>query len=263
MAHASEPAATVDRTINPGEAAHFGRLAAEWWDPKGSSAMLHRLNPVRLKYVREAIDHHWQTDEHDLRPLAGKRAADVGCGAGLLAEPLARLGAAVTGIDAAAENVAVARLHAQGQGLEIDYRTGGAEALIPPSNGEGDRAKHGGGGRYDLVTSMEVVEHVADVPAFIGALAAALAEDGLLILSTPNRTTWSRLVMIGIGEGTGAIPKGTHDWNKFLTPEELTAGLVAAGLTVTDVTGLGWTPTRGFQLGSDTSLNYLVTAKRC
>ena len=247
MAHASEPAATVDSTIDPGEAAHFGRLAADWWDPNGSSAMLHKLNPVRLKYVREAIDQRWQADEHDLKPLAGKRAADVGCGAGLLAEPLARLGAAVTGIDAAAENIEAARLHAAGQGLEIDYRTGGAEALD---------------GRYDLVTSMEVVEHVADVPAFIGALSGALAEDGLLILSTPNRTTWSRLVMIGIGEGSGAIPRGTHDWDKFLTPEELTARLEAAGLKVTDVTGLGWAPTRGFQLGADTSLNYLVTAKR-
>ena len=238
---------TIDGTIDPGEAAHFGKLAADWWDPKGSSAMLHRLNPARLKYVREAIDQHWQADEHDLKPLRGKRAADVGCGAGLLAEPLARLGAAVKGIDAAAENIEAARLHAAGQGLEIDYHTGGAEALD---------------GRYDLVTAMEVVEHVADVPAFIGALAAALAEDGLLILSTPNRTTWSRLVMIGIGEGTGAIPRGTHDWDKFLTPEELAARLEAAGLKVTDVTGLGWTPTRGFQLGADTSLNYLVTAKR-
>src|SRR4051794_2007921 len=139
MAHASEPASSIDGSIVPGEVAHFGAMAADWWDPGGSSAMLHKLNPVRLKYLREQIDHHWQTDETDLKPLAGRSAADVGCGAGLLAEPLARLGATVTGIDAAPENIAAARDHALGQGLEIDYRVGGAEAL---------------GGRYDLVTSL-------------------------------------------------------------------------------------------------------------
>ncbi len=122
MAHASDPASTID----PKEAAHFGALAADWWDPKGSSAMLHKLNPVRLAYIRARIDAHWGIDEHDLRPLAGKRVADVGCGAGLLAEPLARLGAEVTGVDAAVENVAAARAHAAGQGLAIDYRAGGA-----------------------------------------------------------------------------------------------------------------------------------------
>jgi len=243
MAHASDHATTVD----PREAAHFGALAADWWDPRGSSAMLHKLNPVRLRYLRDRIDAHWGLDEHDLKPLAGRRAADVGCGAGLLAEPLARLGAAVTGIDAAAENVAAARAHALGQGLEIDYRAGGAEALA---------------GQFDLVTSLEVVEHVAEPAAFVGTLAAAVAEDGLLILSTPNRTAWSRLVMITVGEGMGRIPKGTHDWDKFVNPDELCALVRAAGLEVADVTGLGWSPARGFQLTEDVSLNYLVTAKR-
>lgn len=238
---------TTPSTIDPKEAAHFGAMAADWWDRKGSSAMLHRLNPVRLKYIRDALDHHWQCDETALRPLLGRRAADVGCGAGLLAEPLARLGAAVTGIDAAPENIAAARAHALGQGLEIDYRVGGAEALE---------------GRYDLVTSLEVVEHVAEPAAFVGALAAAVAEGGLLILSTPNRTSWSRLVMITLGEGSGQIPRGTHDWDKFIQPEELCALVRSAGLEVVDVTGLGWTPTRGFQLTEDMSLNYLVTARR-
>ncbi len=234
-------------TIDPREAAHFGALAADWWDPKGSSAMLHRLNPLRLQYIRDRIGAHWGLDEHGLKPLAGKSAADVGCGAGLLAEPLARLGATVTGIDAAPENVAAARDHALGQGLEIDYRVGGTEALT---------------GRYDLVTSLEVVEHVADPAVFVGGLAAAVAEGGLLILSTPNRTSWSRLMMITLGEGTGRIPKGTHDWGKFLTPDELCALVRAAGLEVVDVAGLGWTPARGFVLTGDLSLNYLVTAKR-
>jgi 2-polyprenyl-6-hydroxyphenyl methylase/3-demethylubiquinone-9 3-methyltransferase len=243
MAHASEPAATID----PREAAHFGALAADWWDPNGSSAMLHRLNPVRLRYIRDRVDQHWGLDETGLKPLAGKSAADVGCGAGLLAEPLARLGAAVTGIDAAPETIAAARDHALGQGLEIDYRTGGAEALA---------------GRYDLVTSLEVVEHVADPAAFVGALAAAVATNGLLILSTPNRTQWSRLIMIGLGEGTGRIPRGTHDWAKFLAPDELQGLIRDAGLEVIDTTGLSWTPTRGFALSEDLSLNYLMTAKR-
>ena len=232
-------------TIDPKEAAHFGAMAADWWDPKGSSAMLHKLNPVRLSYIRAAIDRHWGLDETGLKPLAGKRAADVGCGAGLLAEPLARLGAEVTGIDAAPENVAAARTHAQGQGLAIAYRVG--DALD---------------GRYDLVTSMEVVEHVTDPAAFIGALAAAVAEGGLLILSTPNRTAWSKLILVGVAEATGQIPKGTHDWGKFLAPDELQALVAAAGLEVVDVTGIGWTPTRGFALGEDLSLNYLLTAKR-
>lgn len=234
-------------TIDPKEAAHFGKLAADWWDPKGSSAMLHKLNPVRLAYLRARIDAHWHIDEHELKPLAGKRAADVGCGAGLLAEPLARLGATVTGLDAAPENIAAARHHAEGQGLAIDYRTGGTEALD---------------GSYDLVTSMEVIEHVADVPAFVAGLAGALAEGGLLVLSTPNRTAWSRLVMIGIGEGLGQIPRGTHDWSKFLTPEELAQHLADVGLTVTDVTGLGWSPASGFHLTEDVSLNYLLAAHR-
>jgi len=238
---------TIDRTIDLGEAAHFGALAADWWDPKGSSAMLHKLNPVRLQYIRDQVDRHWGLDETSLKPLAGKSAADVGCGAGLLAEPLARLGAEVTGIDAAPENIAAARAHAGGQGLTIDYRAGGIEALD---------------GRYDLVTSLEVVEHVADPAAFVAGLAAAVAAGGLLILSTPNRTSWSRLILIGVGEGLGRIPKGTHDWDKFIAPAALCAMIRAAGLEIVDTTGLSWSPARGFSLGDDTSLNYLVTAKR-
>ena len=234
-------------TIDPKEAEHFGRMASDWWDPDGSSAMLHRLNPVRLAYIRDRIDQHWSLDEHDLRPLKGRRAADVGCGAGLLAEPLARLGAEVTAVDAAPENIEAARAHAAGQGLEIDYRVGGVEAL---------------GGYFDLVTCLEVVEHVADVRAFVSGLAGALAPDGVLILSTPNRTAWSRIMLITVGESVGGIPPGTHDWDKFLTPEELCALLADAGLEVEDVTGLGWSPSRGFRLTDDKSLNYLLSAKR-
>ena len=238
---------THSNTIDPAEAEHFGRMAADWWDPKGSSAMLHKLNPVRLGYIRDRIDQHWSLDECSLRPLAGRRAADVGCGAGLLAEPLARLGAEVAAVDAAPENIAAARLHAEQQGLAIDYRVGSVEAL---------------GGRFDLVTSLEVVEHVSDVRAFVRGLAGALADDGRLILSTPNRTSLSRLALITIGEGFGGIPRGTHDWEKFLTPEELCALVADAGLEVVDCTGLGGSPTRGFHITEDKSLDYFVTAKR-
>lgn len=233
-------------TIDPNEAAHFGAMAAEWWDPAGSSAMLHKLNPARLSYLRERIDAHWHGDSASFTPLAGKRVLDVGCGAGLLCEPLARLGAAVTGIDAAAENIAAARAHAALSGLTIDYRAGGIEALA--------------GETFDLVTSLEVIEHVATPDAFVAGLAAALATDGLLILSTPNRTALSRLALITIGEGTGRIPRGTHDWAKFLTPEELTDLIEDAGLKVIDTRGLSFSPARGFVMSDDMKLDYFVTA---
>ena len=238
---------SAQTTIDPREAAHFGAMAADWWDPSGSSAMLHKLNPVRLRYIRDAIDRHWLGEDSSFRPLTGKRALDVGCGAGLLSEPLARLGATVTALDAAHENIAIARTHAEGQGLLIDYRATPVEQL------DSDK--------FDLVTSMEVIEHVTDPAAFIQALAAKLAPGGLLILSTPNRTPLSRLAMISIGESIGGIPKGTHDWNKFLTPDELTDMLVKAGLEVTDVTGLSFDPRKGFTLSSNKAINYLLTAR--
>lgn len=235
-------------TIRPEEAAHFGRLAAEWWDPKGSSAMLHRLNPVRLGFIRDAIDAHWPGDSHGPKPLAGKRALDVGCGAGLLCEPLARLGGGVTGVDAAEENVVAARLHAAGSGLTIEYR-------------HGDVADLGLDG-FDLVTSMEVIEHVADKAAFVGALAAALAPDGLMILSTPNRTAQSRLLLVEGAERLGAIPRGTHHWNDFATPDELAMLLGDAGLKMGEPRGIGWSPTKGLHLSDSLALNYIVVATR-
>ena len=239
---------TRNGTIDPKEAAHFGRLAAEWWDPKGESAMLHRLNPVRLAYIRNAIDHHWPEAGAARNPLAGKTAIDVGCGAGLLAEPLARLGAKVTGVDAAAENVAAAHAHASAIGLEIDYRCADIEAL----DGE----------TFDLVTSMEVIEHVTDPAAFIAALERVLAPGGVMLLSTPNRTTLSRVMLVEAAERLGQVPRGTHDWHKFLTPEDLTAHLHAAGLTVRDTRGIAWDPLKGLHLSDNLALNYLMTVVR-
>jgi 2-polyprenyl-6-hydroxyphenyl methylase/3-demethylubiquinone-9 3-methyltransferase len=207
--------------------------------------MLHKLNPVRLAYISDQVDQHWQCYEHGFRPLAGKRALDVGCGAGLLAEPLARLGANVTAVDASPELIAAASLHARGQGLEIDYRASPVEEVD---------------GQFDLVTSMEVIEHVADPAVFIAALAARLAPGGLLILSTPNKTAWSRLLMVGAAEAVGAIPKGTHDFDKFIAPDRMKTLLADSGLKCIDVEGIGWSPTRGLHLSDDLRLNYLVTA---
>lgn len=239
--------ATARDTIRAEEAAHFGALAADWWDPKGSSAMLHRLNPVRLAFLRDAIDEHWGGDPAGVKPLAGRRALDVGCGAGLLCEPLARLGAQVTGVDAAAENIAAAGSHAAGGGLEIDYRHGELGAL--------------GLGQFDLVTSMEVIEHVADKAEFIRQLAAHLAPGGLLVLSTPNRTPQSRLLLVGLAEATGAVPKGTHHWEDFVTPGELRELLADAGLEAGEPCGIAFSPTRGLHLSGSLALNYLVTAR--
>ncbi len=232
-------------TIKPEEAAHFGALAADWWDPKGSSAMLHRLNPVRLSYIRDAIDLHFHCDSSLLKPLAGRTALDVGCGAGLLCEPLARLGAKVTGLDAAAENISVARAHAEPQGLAIDYRN----EAIEDFNGRG----------FDLVTSLEVIEHVDDPQAFVDGLAGALADDGLMIVSTPNRTALSNLLLVELAERTGQIPRGTHHHDQFITPDELEKRLNNAGLEVIDTTGLSYGPANGFSLSDNLSLNYLMT----
>ncbi|SFO84432.1 bifunctional 2-polyprenyl-6-hydroxyphenol methylase/3-demethylubiquinol 3-O-methyltransferase UbiG [Qipengyuania nanhaisediminis] len=236
------------QTIRPEEAAHFGRLARDWWDPKGSSAMLHKLNPVRLEFLRDAIDVHWAGDIRNARPLAGKSALDVGCGAGLLCEPLARMGAQVTGVDAAPENVAAASVHAEGVGLDIRYMAGEIGSLDI--------------GTFDLVTAMEVVEHVADKAAFVRELAARLADDGLMVLSTPNRTPQSRLLMIGAAEGLGMIPKGTHHWDDFIMPGELGDLLSEAGLSMGEPRGIGFSPMKGLHLGDDMSLNYIVTARK-
>lgn len=235
----------VETSIVPEEVAQFSKLASDWWDPDGASAMLHKLNPVRLKYIRDWIDQHWQCDECSRTPLEGKTALDVGCGAGLLCEPLARLGAKVTGIDASEDVIAVAREHAAAMGLAIDYRAGDIQDLE---------------GQYDLITSLEVIEHVAEPAAFLRALAKRLAPGGLLILSTPNATGWSKLMMITLGEGLGRIPKGTHDFDKFISPDRMKVLLADAGLKCLDVEGIAWSPTRGLHLSDDVRLNYLVAA---
>jgi len=239
--------ASTATTINAAEAAHFGALAADWWDPKGSSAMLHKLNPVRLGFIRRAIDAHFGGDGKARFPLAGKSALDVGCGAGLLCEPLARMGASVTGVDAAPENIEAAKAHATLSGLTIDYRAGEIAAQ--------------GLGTFDVVSSMEVIEHVTDPAAFVAELARHLKPDGLLLLSTPNRTAASRLFLVEAAERLGQVPRGTHDWDQFLTPEELTALLHDAGLEVLEMRGIAFSPLSGLHLSDNKALNYILSAK--
>ena len=237
----------VQTSIVPEEVRQFASHAGDWWDPDGSEGMLHKLNPVRLQYIRDQVDQHWALDETSLKPLEGKSALDVGCGAGLLAEPLARLGARVTAVDAAPELIEAARAHSAGQGLEIDYRAAAVEQIE---------------GQFDLITAMEVIEHVADPASFLAAVAARLAPGGLLILSTPNKTALSKLLMVGAAEALGAVPRGTHDFDKFITHDRMKQLLSDAGLKCLDVEGIAWSPTRGLHLSEDLRLDYLVSAVR-
>ncbi len=235
-------------TIDTAEANFFGALAGDWWDPKGSSAMLHRINPVRLGYIRDALLAKGG-DPRARHLLGGTTALDVGCGAGLLAEPLARMGATVMGIDAAPENIAAAQAHAAAGGLTVTNRAAPVEVLARE------------GATFDLVTCMEVIEHVADRPAFLSALRTLTADTGTLIMSTPNRTALSYATLIvGAERIARTIPRGAHDWNKFVTPDELTAELATAGFVVTDTRGLTWRPGSGFVLGRDMAVNYYLTA---
>jgi 2-polyprenyl-6-hydroxyphenyl methylase/3-demethylubiquinone-9 3-methyltransferase len=234
-------------TIRPEEEAHFSSLAREWWNSKGPMASLHEVNPVRLAFLREAIDMYLGDDVQARRPLSGRSALDVGCGAGLVCEPMARLGADVTGVDASAENIGVASAHAESSALDIRYMAGELASLNL--------------GTFDLVTSFEVIEHVADKLVFLKQLAASLKPDGMLVMSTPNRTAASRLLLVEAAERVGYVPRGTHDWNDFITPEELGDLLAQAGMEMGNPRGIAWRPSKGLHLSDDLSLNYAFTAR--
>jgi 2-polyprenyl-6-hydroxyphenyl methylase/3-demethylubiquinone-9 3-methyltransferase len=209
--------------------------------------MLHKLNPVRLGFIRSAVDGHFGGDGKARHPLIGKSALDVGCGAGLLCEPLARMGADVTGVDAAPENIDAATAHAALSALPITYRAGEIAAQ--------------GLGQFDIVSSMEVIEHVNDPAVFIGELKRRMKPDGLMLLSTPNRTPASRIFLVEAAERLGQVPRGTHDWDKFLTPDELTALLNDAGIEIIDMQGIAFSPMSGLHLSSNMALNYILSAR--
>lgn len=238
-------------TLDADEVARFDRLAQEWWDEAGPMRALHAINPVRLGYIRDQACRRFGRRARDPRPLEGLTALDVGCGAGLLCEPMARLGAAVTGLDPAPANVAAARRHAEASGLRIDYREEMVEALAARNECS------------DLVLALEVVEHVADVRAFVEACAACVRPGGLLVMATLNRTLRSyALAIVGAEYVLGWIPRGTHSWNRFLTPPELEEAVERTGLRAIDTTGMVYNPLRGWDLSSDTAVNYLLTAVR-
>ncbi|MGF1626631.1 MAG: bifunctional 2-polyprenyl-6-hydroxyphenol methylase/3-demethylubiquinol 3-O-methyltransferase UbiG [Alphaproteobacteria bacterium] len=242
------PATGASSTVDPAEIAKFAAMADAWWDPDGKFKPLHVLNPVRLGYIRDQLCAHFGRDPRSVTSLAGLALVDIGCGGGLICEPMARLGAAVTGIDAAEKNIAVAGAHAAGQELAIDYRAVTAEALAAE------------GARFDVVLNLEIIEHVADPPAFIAASAALLKPGGVMVTSTLNRTARAfALAVVGAEYVLRWLPRGTHDWRKFVKPSELARYLRQAGLEMRDLTGLVYRPGAGWTLDRhDVAVNYLM-----
>jgi 2-polyprenyl-6-hydroxyphenyl methylase / 3-demethylubiquinone-9 3-methyltransferase len=246
-------ATQIASSADPAEVAKFEAMAAEWWDPEGKFKPLHMLNPCRLGYVVDQIAAEFGRDPKAARPFEGLRLLDIGCGGGLLAEPMARLGATVTGVDAAARNIPVARLHAEQSGLAIDYRHGTAEELAAASE------------RFDVVLNMEVVEHVPDPAAYLAACRELLVPGGLMICSTINRNPKSWLLaIVGAEHVMRWLPVGTHDWRKFITPAELDALLRGAGLDPVDAKGFVFNPLDwSWRLSDrDLSVNYVTASVR-
>jgi 2-polyprenyl-6-hydroxyphenyl methylase / 3-demethylubiquinone-9 3-methyltransferase len=239
-------------TLDPAERDRFAALASEWWDPGGKFGPLHRIGPARLTFLRDELVRHFGRNGGGLRPLTGLALLDIGCGGGLISEPLARLGAAVTGLDPAPENIVVARQHASLQGLAIDYEVGRVEELAEQSR------------LYDAVVCLEVVEHVPDVGAFLASCGRLLRPGGLMLLSTINRTLKAyALVIIGAEYVLRWLPVGTHRWDRFVTPQELAQHLRSAGLTEPTLRGLLYNPFQDlWSLGSDTDVNYLAAAAK-
>jgi 2-polyprenyl-6-hydroxyphenyl methylase/3-demethylubiquinone-9 3-methyltransferase len=238
-------------TVDDAEIAKFEAMAAEWWDPKGKFAPLHMMNPVRLDYITAQIAAEFGRDLRDDTPFAGLRLLDIGCGGGLLSEPMARLGATVVGADAAERNIPVAQVHAEQSGLEIDYRHTTAEALAAA------------GEQFDVVLNMEVVEHVADPQAYLTACRQLLKPGGLMICSTINRNPKSfALAIVGAEYVMRWLPKGTHEWHKFITPEELFALIETAGLDPVDRKGFVFNPIswRWSISDRDLSVNYVTAS---
>jgi 2-polyprenyl-6-hydroxyphenyl methylase / 3-demethylubiquinone-9 3-methyltransferase len=239
-------------TVDEAEVTRFSALAAQWWDPRGKMAVLHKFNPVRLGFIKEAACRHFGRDDKRLDALADLRVLDIGCGGGILSEPLARLGAAVVGADPSRVNIAAAQVHAADAGVSVDYRATTAEALAD----EGER--------FDLVLAMEVVEHVADLDLFIRRCTEMVRPGGLMITATLNRTLKSfALAIVGAEYVLRWLPRGTHQWEKFVTPDELEAALERYGLAVVDETGVIYDLLADrWRLSTDMDVNYMVVAER-
>jgi 2-polyprenyl-6-hydroxyphenyl methylase / 3-demethylubiquinone-9 3-methyltransferase len=238
-------------SVDDAEVERFSRHAADWWDPRGPMAALHKLNPLRLAYIRDRAAEQFDRDTRKLDCLKGLRMLDIGCGGGILSEPLARLGAAMLGADPAEDNIAAARAHAQESGLVIDYRATTAEDLAAA------------GERFDVVLAMEVVEHVADVGGFVATCASMVKPGGLMIAATLNRTLKSfALAIVGAEYVLRWLPRGTHQWDKFVTPEELEGVFERSGLRVIGERGIIYNPFADrWQLSSDMDVNYMLVAE--
>jgi 2-polyprenyl-6-hydroxyphenyl methylase/3-demethylubiquinone-9 3-methyltransferase len=247
-----DPHPTSAETVDQDEVARFSRLAGEWWDPHGPMAALHKFNPVRLGYIRDQAAERFGRDPRSLNSLAGLRFLDIGCGAGILSEPLARLGAGVVGADPSAENIAAAKAHAARSHLAVDYRPTTVEALAAARE------------TFDVVLAMEVVEHVTDVEAFIAHAAALVKPSGLLFVATLNRTAKSfALAIVGAEYILRWLPRGTHRWDKFVRPDELETAIEQTGLRITDETGVIYNLLADrWQLGRDMDVNYMMVAEK-
>jgi 2-polyprenyl-6-hydroxyphenyl methylase / 3-demethylubiquinone-9 3-methyltransferase len=238
-------------TVDPAEIAKFSKLSAEWWDPKGKMAPLHKINPLRLAYIRDAACRKFDRNVKSLNCLSGLRMLDIGCGAGLLCEPFTRLGAQVVGVDPAVSNIAAARLHAEKGHLSIDYRCTTIEEMDARE-------------RFDVVLAMEVIEHVTDIAAFLGRCAAMLKPGGMMVVSTLNRNWKSfALAIVGAEYVLRWLPRGTHQWNKFVTPDELAKILLDNRLTIAEQSGVVYSPFADrWSLSSDMDVNYMVVAEQ-
>lgn len=239
-------------TIDANEVERFSRLAQEWWNPAGKFKPLHKFNPVRLDYIRQEMAMNFGRDTMQPKPFDGLSVLDIGCGGGLIAEPLARLGASVVGADASETNIEVAKIHAAGSGLSIDYRATTAEAIAA------------GGETFDVVLALEVVEHVSDVDLFLTSCAAMVKPGGLLFVATINRTFKAlTFAIVGAEYVLGWLPKGTHQYSKLVRPEEIERPLQTAGLSMLDETGVVYHPLADeWRLDRDTNVNYMVLARR-